>query len=71
MSPAGRHFGLLAVASAKRPEDVVDCAPSPYVSEKRRKVGYETGQQYEKKIGGMGDYRRDMAREAAVLWKNR
>ena len=26
MSPAGRHFGLLAVASAKRPEDVVDCA---------------------------------------------
>ncbi len=71
MSPAGRHFGLLAVASAKRPEDVVDCAPSPYVSYKLRNVDDETRQQYAKKIGGIGDYRRDMAREAAVLWKNR
>ena len=71
MSPAGRHFGHLAVASAKRPEDVVDCAPSPYVSYKLRNVDDETRQQYAKKIGGMGDYRRDMAREAAVLWKNR
>ena len=45
MSPAGRHFGLLAVASAKRPEDVVDCAPSPYVSYKLRNVDDATRQQ--------------------------
>ena len=29
MSPAGRHFGLLAAAPSRRPEDVVDCAPPP------------------------------------------
>ena len=29
MSPAGRHFGFLAAVPAKRPEDVVDCAPPP------------------------------------------
>ena len=44
---------------------------SAYVSYKLRSVDDETRQQYAKKIGGMGDYRRDMAREAAVLWKNR
>ncbi len=44
---------------------------SAYVSYKLRNVDDETRQQYAKKIGGMGDYRRDMAREAAVLWKNR
>lgn len=44
---------------------------SAYVSYKLRNVDEETRQQYAKKIGGMGDYRRDMAREAAVLWKNR
>ena len=44
---------------------------SAYVSYKFRNVDDETRQQYAKKIGGMGDYRRDMAREAAVLWKNR
>ena len=44
---------------------------SAYVSYKLRNVDDETRQQYAKKVGGMGDYRRDMAREAAVLWKNR
>ena len=44
---------------------------SAYVAYKLRNVDDETRQQYAKKIGGMGDYRRDMAREAAVLWKNR
>ncbi len=44
---------------------------SAYVSYKLRNVDDETRRQYAKKIGGMGDYRRDMAREAAVLWKNR
>ena len=44
---------------------------SAYVSYKLRNVDDETRQQYAKKIGGMGDYRRDMVREAAVLWKNR
>ena len=44
---------------------------SAYVSYKLRNVDDEMRQQYAKKIGGMGDYRRDMAREAAVLWTNR
>ena len=44
---------------------------SAYVAYKLRNVDDETRRQYAKKIGGMGDYRRDMAREAAVLWKNR
>ena len=40
MSPAGRHFGLLAAAPSKRPEDVVDCAPPPDAAE-RNDMGNE------------------------------
>ena len=65
--------------TGKSIEDVGEPVPSryttkdefvrAYVNAKMQDVDDETRKKYSRKIGGMGDYRRDLKREAEAQWR--